>query len=180
MIIPGNGNADMSEIWYPYAKKGLEALGITVIAKNMPDPDLGSMKYWLPFIEMEIGEGPDTILIGHSTGAVAIMRYLETHRILGSVLVGACYTDLGYTTEKESGYYDKEWDWSAIKNNAKWILQFASTNDPYIPIEDARFIRDKLNSKYYEYSDQGHFSDDVHKTEFPELVSAIQEMTKPQ
>lgn len=173
MLIPGNGNADMSEIWYPYVKKALEESGIEVVAKNMPDPELGSMKYWLPFIEKEIGEGPDTILVGHSTGAVAIMRYLETHRILGAVLVGACYTDLGYESERLSGYYDKEWKWGLMGGNAKWIIQFASLNDPYIPIAEARFIRDKLRTRYYEYPDQGHFSDDVHKTEFPELIDAV-------
>ena len=163
----------MSEIWYPYAKAELEKAGIVVVAKNMPDPELGSMKYWIPFIEGQIGDGPDKILIGHSTGAVAIMRYLEIHKILGAVLVGACYTDLGFESEKRSGYYDKGWKWDVIKKNADWILQFASLNDPYIPIDDARFIRDKLKSHYYEYPDQGHFSDDVHKTEFPELIEAI-------
>jgi hypothetical protein len=34
MIIPGNGNADISEIWTPYVKMELEALGISVIAKT--------------------------------------------------------------------------------------------------------------------------------------------------
>ena len=34
----------MSEIWYPYVKKALEESGIEVVAKNMPDPELGSMK----------------------------------------------------------------------------------------------------------------------------------------
>ena len=66
----------------------------------MPDPELGSMKYWIPFIEEEIGEGQDVILVGHSTGAVAIMRYLETHTVLGAALVGACHTDLGYESER--------------------------------------------------------------------------------
>ena len=81
MIIPGNGNVDMSEIWFPYIKERLEELNIQVIAKNMPDPELARKSYWLPFIEQGVGGGTDVILIGHSSGAVAIMRYLETHKI---------------------------------------------------------------------------------------------------
>ena len=35
MIIPGNGNTDISDNWFPYVKKGLEVIGIEVIAKKI-------------------------------------------------------------------------------------------------------------------------------------------------
>ncbi len=173
MIIPGNGNTDISENWFPYVKKNLEALGMRVIAKNMPDPDLARQSFWVPFIEKELKGYQNSILIGHSSGAVAILRYLENHKTLGAIIVGACHTDLGDEKEKKSGYFDDEWHWDKIKENAKWIVQFASTNDPYIPIEEARYIRDRINSEYHEYTDQGHFGSDVNKIEFPEIVEII-------
>lgn len=173
MIIPGNENTDISENWFPYVKKGLEKLDVKVIAKNMPDPDIAREKYWLPFIEKEVGWGDDVILMGHSSGAVAIMRYLENHSVKIAVLVGACYTDLDDKKEKESGYYNRPWQWNKIKKNAQKIIQFASTNDPYIPISEARHIRDNLDTEYYEYSDQGHFGSDVGKTKFPEIIKVI-------
>ena len=43
---------------------------------------------WLPDLE-ELGADERTILIGHSSGAVAAMRYAESHRVLGSILVYA-------------------------------------------------------------------------------------------
>ncbi len=177
MIIPGNGNTDISEIWFPYVKKGLEALGLEVVAKNMPDAKLARRKYWIPFIEENLDE-EDAILIGHSSGAVAILRYLENHKVLGAVIVGACHTDLGLEEEKLSGYFDDEWRWDKIKQNSEWIVQFASTNDPWIPIEEARFIKDKIGSEYYEFRNQGHFGSDVNKTEFPEIVRIIKEKLK--
>ena len=178
MIIPGNGKTDISENWFPYVKQGLENLGIRVIAKNMPDPILARKRYWLPFIEKNLGSDKEAILIGHSSGAVAALRYMETHRVLGAVLVGACYTDLGDEKEKASGYYDSPWNWNKIRNNSKWIVQFASKNDPYIPIEDARFIHDKLNTGYHEYPDGGHFGSDVGKKEFPEIIASIKRKLK--
>ena len=178
MIIPGNGNTDISESWFPYIKKGLEALDIEVIAKNMPDAKLARRKYWIPFIEENLGREKDAILIGHSSGAVAILRYLENHKLLGAVIVGACHTDLGLEEEKLSGYFDDKWHWDRIKNNAKWIVQFASTNDPYIPIEEARFIKNKIGSDYHELKNQGHMGSDVNKIEFPEIINAIKKNLK--
>ncbi len=169
MIIPGNGNADISQFWYPYVKMELEKLGVEVIAKNMPDPDLARKEFWLPFIEEQIHGDEQTILIGHSSGAVAILRYLETHKIEGAAIIGVCYTDLGDEKEKVSGYYDDPWQWEKIKQNAKWIVEFAAINDPYIPIDEARYVRDHINPDYHEYIGRGHFM----TNEFSELVDAI-------
>jgi len=136
IIIPGNGNTDISLNWYLYVKEKLEKLGLEVVAKNMPDPDLARKEYWIPFIEQQLGGDDNAILIGHSSGAVAILRYLEDHKAQGAVIVGVYHTDLGMETEKQSGYFDGEWQWSKIRQNVKWIIEFASTDDPYIPIDE--------------------------------------------
>ena len=174
MIIPGNGNTKIESNWYLSVKEGLKKPGIDVIAKNMPDPDLASKNYWLPFMEKHLAGCNDSILIGHSSGAVAIMRYLETHAAWGAVLVGACHTDLGDAKEKASGYFDCEWKWNDIRNNCEWIIQFASTDDPYIPAQESRHIHRMLGTEYHEFSDRGHFSSPNEDcTEFPEIVEAV-------
>lgn len=179
IILPGNGNCDITSQWYLHVKKELERVGMGVVAENMPDADLARKKYWLPWIKKK-SEGTDNIiLIGHSSGAVAVLRYLENHKILGAVIVAASYTDLGSETEKASGYFDELWQWDKIKKNAGWFIQFASTDDPYIPMKEARFIHKKINSEYYEYTNQGHFSRDKSgKVTFPELVEAIKKKIK--
>lgn len=131
-------------------------MGVEVIAAEFPDPQLARMKYWLPHIK-KLGADENTILVGHSSGAVAAMRYAEENKILGSVLVGVAYTDLGEKSERLSGYFDKPWQWDKIRNNQRWVLEFSSTDDPYIPIEEARFVHDKLQTEYYEFTDKGHF-----------------------
>ena len=82
MIIPGNNNTDLSELWYPQVRKELEKLGLDVIAKNMPDPDLARKQFWLPFIEEHVKSERSSILVGHSSGAVAILRYLGENQWL--------------------------------------------------------------------------------------------------
>ncbi|MCA9371345.1 alpha/beta hydrolase [Candidatus Woesebacteria bacterium] len=173
IIIPGNGNTPISDNWFPYVKRRLLARGLEVIAEDMPDPELARKSYWLPFIEKKL-KTEEAILIGHSSGAVAIMRYLEEHKAKLAILVGVCYTDLGLESEKKSGYYDEPWNWEAIKKNAKKICIFASKNDPYISISEPRHIKDQLEAEYHEYNDEGHFGSDVNKTEFPEIVMVVE------
>lgn len=172
IIIPGNGGSNPQDNWFPWLQGELEKLSIVAINVQFPDPMLARQEFWLPFIK-QLGADENTILIGHSSGAVAAMRFAEQNTILGSVLVGACYTDLNNENEKKSGYYDHPWNWENIKRNQKWIVEFASTDDPYIPIEEARFIHKKLGTDYREYTNEGHFGEDKNKKEFPELVEAM-------
>jgi predicted alpha/beta hydrolase family esterase len=172
IFIPGNGGGSTKDNWFPYLKIELEKLGVSVIDADFPDSTLARESYWLPFLK-KLGADENTILVGHSSGAVAAMRFAEKNKILGSALVGACYTDLGVENEKLSGYYNHPWNWKAIKNNQKWIALFASTDDPWIPIYEPRFIHDQLDPEYFEFTDQGHFGGDYDKETFPELLAVI-------
>jgi len=171
VIIPGNGGCDvLRDHWHPWLKKELEKHHIHVVAKNMPDPFLARMKYWLPFMEKELQCDENTVVIGHSSGAEAVMRYLETHTLRGAILVSACYTDLGLLEEKMSGYYSHPWLWSEMKDHAEWIAQFHSLNDPFIPVTEARYVHEHLGTEYHELEDGGHF---IATAVFPELLEVI-------
>lgn len=175
LIIHGNHGSTIQDNWFPYLKNELEKLGGEVIAKTFPDNQLARESEWIPFIEQQLEGSENVVIIGHSSGAIAAMRYAETHRILGSVLVAGYYTDLGIPQEKQSGYFDRPWNWDKIKKNQQWILQFSSTNDPWIPIGEPRFVHEKLNTEYFEFNDMGHFGGDYHKASFPELLEALKE-----
>lgn len=172
IIVPGNGDDNPEDKWFPYVKRELEKSCIKVTNVKFPDAILARKKYWLPFLE-KLGADENTILIGHSSGAIAAMRFAETHRILGSVLVGAYVSHLNEQSEKISGYFDKLWRWDAIKKNQRWIVQFASLDDPFIPIEEAREVHKKLATEYYEYANEGHFGSRDNKIKFPELIEAV-------
>lgn len=173
ILIHGNGGGKPTDNWFPYLKKELKKIGIKTDASQFPDADLARASYWIPFLKDTLKADDNTIIIGHSSGAIAAMKFAERNQILGSVLVGAYHSDLGIEKEKLSGYFNTPWDWNAIKKNQKWIIQFAGTNDPWIPIEEARFVHEKLNTDYYESTDQGHFGGDFYKENFPEALAAI-------
>jgi serine hydrolase len=169
ILIHGNGGCTAGDIWLPWVERELSAAGLDVINRTFPDNVKARARYWLPFLE-ELGADDQTILIGHSSGAVAAMRYAETHRLLGSVLVGVCHTDLGDAFEAASGYYDAPWQWDRIRSNQRWIGIYQSSDDPLIPVAEARFVAAQLKCSYFEHSDRGHFID---SREFPELVAFV-------
>ena len=88
ILIHGNGGCTAADIWLPYLERELTTLGVQVINRTFPDNVKARASYWLPYLE-ELGADERTILIGHSSGAVAAMRYAESHRVLGSILVYA-------------------------------------------------------------------------------------------
>lgn len=168
ILIPGNGGCSPADGWYPWVERELQALGLDVINRQFPDSVKARAQFWLPFLE-ELGAGEDTILIGHSSGAVAAMRYAETHVLLGSVLVGVCHTDLGDAFEAQSGYYAAPWPWARIRGNQQFIAIYNSTDDPHIPIAEARHVAAQLKASYFEFTDRGHFTGST----LPEVVEFI-------
>ncbi len=169
VLIHGNGGCTAADLWLPSVERELSAAGLDVVNRTFPDNVKARARYWLPFLE-ELGAGPDTVLIGHSSGAVAAMRYAETHRVRGSVLVSVCHTDLGNAGERASGYFSTPWDWARIKANQDWIGIFHSADDPLIPVAEARFVAARLGASYFESADRGHFIDD---RTFPEVVQFV-------
>src|SRR3989344_1493542 len=127
ILIPGNGGATPQDGWFPYLERELPKLGVAVINKQFPDPILARQEFWVPFIK-ELGADENTILIGHSSGAIAALRFAEKNKIFATLLIGAYYTDLGEESEKKSGYFIDPWEWESIKNNQKFIFSRNSSD----------------------------------------------------
>ncbi|XP_067563433.1 serine hydrolase RBBP9 isoform X4 [Pseudorca crassidens] len=75
------------------------------LCRTLPHDDQVTAResIWLPFMETELHCDEETIIIGHSSGAIAAMRYAETHRVCAIVLVSAYTSDLGDDNERASG-----------------------------------------------------------------------------
>lgn len=110
VLLHGNGNSYGTDNWFPYIKTEMEHINVECITPDLPDNVLARKKYWFPFFTDILKLSKNDIVVGHSSGALAILKYAEEHKIGASVLVGAYYTDLGYEDEKTSGYFDTPWD----------------------------------------------------------------------
>ena len=63
--------------WYSWLKKGLEKDGLQVSMQDMPDPYEAKQTIWLPFMRDVLQADENSIIVGHSSGAEAAMRYCE-------------------------------------------------------------------------------------------------------
>ena len=170
VFIHGNGTPHWSFGWSAWLKNELEKAGFTTFFETMPDSILARQAYWLPFLKDHVKAGEHDVLVGWSSGAVAAMRYAESNKILGSVLVSPCYTDLGDEMEKLSGYFEKPWRWDDIKHNQSHIALFYGDDDPYIPQEQFGFIAKQLDAEKIEIAGGQHF---IENTSFPELLDYL-------
>ena len=185
IIAPGNGCRDIKQSnWYGQFHEELKGLGITSVCDNFPDPNRARREKWLPFIrskaeEASAADPSNVILVGHSSGAQATLRYAEEYPIKAAVLVSATYTDLGDSGERASGYYPQKdksggvtnpYNFKKMKENCAHWYQFHSDDDPFIPLHEAEQIRDglELTDTYSMLPGRSHFFQN-----FPELLDLV-------
>ena len=72
-------------------------------------------------------------------------------------------------SEAISGYYNRPWQWEKMKQNAKWVVQYGSTNDPFIPFAEMAEVAEKLGTELVQHSDRGHYM----TSKFPDLLDHI-------
>jgi predicted alpha/beta hydrolase family esterase len=174
VLIHGNAGASIDGIWFPYLKRELEGRGHNVVAHTFPDPIKGRMRFWLPYLTDVIRPDRHTVIIGHSSGALAALRYAESAHLLGTFVVAGHHTDCGFELERRSGFFDQPWDWDAIKRNQRFIVQFHSTDDPWVPVAVAEELRRLTGSRLTLMEGMGHFGSYDQKMEtFPELLEAV-------
>lgn len=164
VIVPGNGDGNVrNSNWYAWLEEKLieDPVFDEVVLRDMPDPVAARRSKWLPFMVDDLGANERTVVIGHSSGAVAAMRLLETHKLHGVLLVSACHTDLGDLGERASGYYPPSggpWKWGDIRRNAGGNIRILhSDNDPFIPLEEAEHVADSLSVALQVEPGRSHF-----------------------
>jgi pimeloyl-ACP methyl ester carboxylesterase len=89
----------------------------------MPDCVLAREAVWEPFLRDTLRAGPRDVLVGHSSGAAAALRYAEQHKVAGVVVLSTMATDMGLPWEKAAGWFARPWDWAAIKKNSGFVVQ---------------------------------------------------------
>lgn len=172
IFIHGNDSMHWSFGWAPWLKTELEKLGYETFFETMPDSIIARAKYWLPFLKNHVKAGKNDVLVGWSSGAVAALRYAEDNKIKGSVIISPCYTDLGDDLEKQSGYYDKPWQWDKIQSNQEKIALMWGDDDPYIPQEEFVHIAKHLQATEFKVAGARHFE---RYKEFPQLLEYIKQ-----
>ena len=192
LILHGTDSTSKSN-WFPWLKAELEKDGYSVWAADLPNAAKPNMKLYVKTLlstNYDLGNCPmgwkyndETLIVGHSSGAVAILGLLQAlpkDVTVGTcVLVGAFKDDLGWDVLAE--LFDEPFDFDLIKTKAKQFIFVHSYNDPYCPLEGAQYLSGQVGGELIVLPGQGHFSyeNDPAYAKFPKLLEIIHEKVKP-
>src|SRR6185437_15891306 len=167
--------------WYPWVAKQLEAKEFEVLVPEMPDTEEPKLNKWLPHLEEVIGE-PDEelVLIGHSLGCAAVMRYLETlpeDKKVRKVILVAAFTDQIGFKELES-FFKKPFNFEKIKaKSLEGFVVLQSDNDPFVSEQYGNRLEEELGAVLLIKEDAEHMSgpllEDDSCIELPEVVEEV-------
>lgn len=177
LILHGtDGNSQ--ENWFPWLKKELEREHYKVWVPNLPRADKPNIIRYNEFLIPKWNVDKDSIIIGHSSGSVAALGFLQS--LPEGMIIKHTYLVAGFTNN------DLGWDsltelfttplhWDTIRAKARAFTLFHSDNDPYVPLSEGKFLEQKLNAELVLLPGQDHFSlgHDPRFSQFPELLEKI-------
>lgn len=171
-----NGNPE--ENWFPWLKHELEKINYKVWLPQLPNCDKPNVDTYNKFLISNWEFNDETVLIGHSSGAVEILSLLENLPegilINKAILVAGFVDNLNWDALDELFIHPFEWE--KIKSKSKRIILIHSDNDPYVPLEHGKILQKNLNAELLIKEGQKHFSVKSFGEEyrkFPLLVELI-------
>lgn len=180
IIIHGWGGTPGAN-WFPWLKDELNKRGFLASVPQMPSSDFPQKREWIAAIQKVVGK-PDskTILVGHSLGAIAILRYLGTlkdgEKIGASILVSGFPEPLNIP--EIANFFDVLVDFEKIKKNCTKFVVINSDNDHYVPLEMGKKMREGLEAEFVVMEQAGHIQAPYGKFELPIALEKILEISK--
>jgi hypothetical protein len=179
-----DGNPD--EPVLKWLRLELEKLGWEVTAPAMPDPGTPTIESWVQKLK-EIIDNPseDTVLVGHSVGCQACLRYVETlpeeTKIRGLALL-APWMELDQQTIEEEGeevveiarpWMETPIDFEKVKRLVGKSVAIFSDNDPFVSLTQVEVFKNKLGAETLIEHGMGHFSPSDNVSELPSLLKVV-------
>lgn len=173
------------EVPLQWLRTQLEQIGYEVEVPAMPNPEEPTIESWVGKLNEIVNATSETILVGHSIGCQAVLRYLaqtspET-RVAGIVLV-APWMELDAQTIKEEGpeveamaapWMQTPIDFATIKERTSCITAIFSDDDPFVSLTQEELFKKELGAKTIVEHAKGHFLKSDGVTTLPSALEAI-------
>jgi len=170
----GNPN----ENWFPWLKIELEKLNCKVFVPKFPTPENQTLENWKKIFEdykQYINE--NTIVVGHSLAPAFLLDLLENiNSPIKSAFFVSGFIELLWNSDFDpinKSFVDRDFDWKTIKQNCDNFHIYHSDNDPYVPLESAKKVANKLDTSLIEVPNAGHFNTTSGYDKFELLLDEI-------
>lgn len=172
------------ENWFPWLENELSANKIECFVPTFPTPVNQEYLCWKELLDYyrKINRiNSDTIIIGHSCGAIFAARYLVENEISVKALISISGYNNFYAGDKmmdklNGSFYTNDTELASIKALVNTRLSFISENDPFIPIDYLRHFSEIINSDLISIPNGGHFNSTAGYNTFPELLFEVKKM----
>lgn len=166
------------ENWFPWLAQELNNRGFNPIVPQFPTPENQNLAAWQKVAEPLLSLLDNhSIIAGHSIGATFALSILEklTRPIDAAILVSGFVSNIPDKNLNaiNSSFYDKPFDWPAIRHNAHRFIQFHSHDDPFVPEQNAEELANHLGVKPIYIPNAGHFNTKSGFAEFPQLIESL-------
>lgn len=156
--------------WVPWLQAQLLKADIPTATPEVPWSFDRNWKVWQKEVE-RYDIGPETMLIGHSTGAGFFIKYLSINKNLkvGKVILVAPWLDPD--REHTKNFFDDFEIDPEFPSRTGGVTIFNSDNDQDSVQKTVKIVRNTVkNIKYVEFHNYGHFIyEDMKSVKFPEL-----------
>lgn len=176
LILHGT-NANHTENWFPWLEKELKKKGYRVWTPDLPRAEKPNLRRYNDFLFPKWHFDKNSIIVGHSSGAVAILGILQelpdNAVINRAILVAGFLDDLGWESLKE--LFLIRFNWKKIKKHANKIIFIHSDNDPYVSVIYGKKLKQLLGGELIILHNKGHFSseDSPQFKKFPKLLEFL-------
>ena len=170
-----NGNSE--GLFLPWLKFELTRLGLKYQCPNLPNPDAPTEEDQVNFVLKNCEFNENTIIFGHSLGAVVAMKVIEKlkHKIAGLVTAGGfTFHNFKDIQRPFSNTFKWKFDYKKIRKNCGSINILSDPNDYALRIEQGRELAKKLQGNLTEKeSVKPHFTNEEEPLILQSLVPKI-------
>lgn len=161
------------ENWFAWLAAELERSGIEAVVPRLPTPEGHSLVKWFSAFDCQCAHvlSTDSVLIGHSIGALFALRLLEraSGRIRLCALVSPFLEPIGndYYDHLNSTFFLPALNRASMQ--AETFLIYHGSDDRYVPLEFGRRCAAFLGSELVVIAEGGHLNAESGFRQFPRL-----------
>ncbi|MEJ2267482.1 MAG: class I tRNA ligase family protein [Nanoarchaeota archaeon] len=176
ILLHGKNNTS-KDGWYPWFVNKIKEKNIECFSPDFPNTESPFLDEWLEELN-KLNPDENTILVGHSRGGVAIMRWLERlpkdKKVKKVILISSNSgkPNRKGRTGESNGFYGTEYNFEKIKTHCNNFVIIHSRDDPIVPFSVGKNNAESLEADFKVYEDKKHFGKD-YTFEIPELLEEI-------
>lgn len=184
VILHGTNGSPTELAWQDWLKRQFETSEYEVFFPQLPESHTPNLALYDTFLQDSGWDFADNILVGHSSGATAVLHLLQQAwfpRVKAAILVGTFLNERLLEATPPSWYrpsqfdrlFVEKFDGATIKQKAERFYFVHGDDDPYCDYEEAKTLCAQLDGTFIAMPGAGHIAKSANISELPQLANVL-------